>query len=259
MSLTTVTFGGGVEVAGTTVMSRSTAPAAPRRPQHLTCRMCSPSPAITLALITNGALEAALVDLLTMVVAPLSREYPIETVFFESQEVVAARRLNGEVTWEPEIGDVTVMADMVAVLARNARMGQRADFISCPRTKLGANFVELARVPAGVARSVGATDCVYPSGRECLSWSSTRPSEAMGRGLAMGFLEACEEGSSQVTRIGECDYREHVYRSTRRRLTALSSDICGPIELPGMRTVCNLTSVTSRFRAKVGASKLRPR
>jgi hypothetical protein len=72
----------------------------------------------------------------TTVVAPLSREYPIETVFFESQEAVAAIRLNGEVTWDPFTGTVTVMADTVAVLASNARMAQKVRFIVDPQIML---------------------------------------------------------------------------------------------------------------------------
>jgi hypothetical protein len=49
--------------------------------------------------------------------------------FCDSQELVLATRLKGEVTWAPLTGAFTVMADAGTTLTRSAKMGKQIVFM----------------------------------------------------------------------------------------------------------------------------------
>lgn len=88
MLLVTMALEGGVCEAAVTLMVRSTESAAVLVPQHFTWRVCCPLVATTAAVKEVGSI----------VVEPLSIEYPIEPADSEPQETALAVRVKGEVT-----------------------------------------------------------------------------------------------------------------------------------------------------------------
>jgi hypothetical protein len=72
----------------------------------------------------------------TIVVAPLSIEYPIAETERDEQALVLATTLNGEVTWAPFAGEVTVIADAGAMAAASAKAEKNEVFMNMPRVMI---------------------------------------------------------------------------------------------------------------------------
>ncbi|SRR6266702_407208 len=64
----------------------------------------------------------------------------MDTAGTEAQVVVFATRANGEVTWAPFAGVVTVMADAVAVHTTKDKRAEKKGFIKVPQLKWRCDF-----------------------------------------------------------------------------------------------------------------------
>jgi hypothetical protein len=89
-------------------------------PQHFTCRTCDPGLAVTFAEKDVGSI----------VVVPLSIEYPMETAVSPAQVFVLAVSRKGELTVAPLEGVVTVMACDGIEQAASANAAESKVFIS---------------------------------------------------------------------------------------------------------------------------------
>jgi len=139
------------EAVAPTVMATSVTHEAPLLPHALTCRVWVPVPDAT-DVSTD-------VPLKTVVSVLLSREYPIEDTFWDEQFAAVADRLNGDPTWAPLVGVLTVTLATTGTVRVASKEEMKENLTERKLTAGDRIFINLPR------RELNA--------RRCRSWRKT--------------------------------------------------------------------------------------